>query len=48
MGYAYLGDAYRRGSKFSDAIAAYEQALAIEPQNPTAKSGIAKAKAQTP
>jgi tetratricopeptide (TPR) repeat protein len=46
IGYAYLGDAYRRGGKFSEAIAAYQQALTIDPNSQTAKVGLERAKAK--
>jgi cytochrome c-type biogenesis protein CcmH/NrfG len=38
-----LGDAHFRLSQYKEAADAYEQALKIEPTNPSAKSGLALA-----
>ena len=38
-----LGDAHFRLSHYQDAATAYTQALRIDPENPSAKSGLALA-----
>jgi tetratricopeptide (TPR) repeat protein len=48
MGYAYLGDAYRRHGDKTAAIAAYEKALSLDANQAIAKTGLEKAKAMKP
>jgi tetratricopeptide (TPR) repeat protein len=46
-GYAYLGDAYFRSGQMPEAIAAYEAALKIDPNNSVAQKGLSTARAKT-
>ena len=42
--YLLLGKSHLHGEEYGDSIAAYEKALALDPQNTSAQKGLAEAR----